>query len=190
MRPHRLFALVILFAAPAGADLYKWVDERGVTHYSDLRPTKLPATARIEPVTNRVSVYSPDKSLLQAVEAARLKKPAPEVPIEHHRSRAPYGAAMQAPPPLTYEPCVLADCAIVSGVQYPHSSTVFHPIRRRPPNLMQAVLPPGAIAGTINSNGAIPGNTAGVSNVLPETMKPGPRMRPMATRHFREPHRQ
>lgn len=184
MRLYIFIALAILFAAPAAADLYKWVDKRGVTHYSDVRPTEPPA-ARIEPVANRVSVYSPDKSLLQAVEAARLKKAAPEVPIEHYRSRVPYAAAMQAPPPLMYEPCVLADCAVVAGVPHAYSSTIVFPIRRRPPNLIQAVLPPGAIAGTINSNGAIPGNSASLNNVVPEKISPGPRVRPLSSRPLR-----
>ncbi len=183
MRPHRFIVLAILFAAPAAADLYKWVDERGVTHYSDRLPTALTAAAKVQPVENRVSVYTSDKSLLQAVEAARLKKGQPELPIEPYRGAA-YAAPMHGASPLTYEPCVLADCA--AGVAYPYPG---FPVRRRPHNLVQAVLPPGAIAGTINSNGAIPGNTAGISNVPPGFMKAGPRVRPMATRHSPDPRR-
>jgi hypothetical protein len=40
---------VILWAAPASAQLYKWTDERGVTHYSE----KPPADKKGAPVTLR-----------------------------------------------------------------------------------------------------------------------------------------
>ena len=183
MRPHLFIGFAILLAAPAAAETYKWVDERGITHYSDRRPTEAPASAKVEPVANRVSVYSPEKSLLEAVAAARFHRPAPEPPLDHPRGRVQYGTAMQGPPPLTSEPCVLTDCAIgAAGVPYPYPVNAFH---RRPPLLVPAVLPPGAIAGTINSNGAIPGNTAGLNNVLPEPVKAGPRMRA----NFPEPRR-
>ena len=189
MRAHRFIALAILFATPVAAELYKWVDERGVAHYSDRRPIELTAAAKVETVENRVSVYSPDKALLQAVEAARLKRSQPEAPIDPYRGPAPYAAPMHAPPPVAYQPCMLADCAIVSGVQYPYPSNVVFPVRRRPPNLAQAVLPPGAIAGTINSNGAIPGNSASLNNVVPEKISPGPRLGRMTARRLREPPR-
>jgi hypothetical protein len=189
VRPHKFIALAILFATPAAAELYKWVDGRGGTHYSDRPPIELTAAAKVETVKNRVSVYSPDKALLQAVEAARLKKSQPEAPIESYRGPAPYAAPMHAPPLAAYQSCMLADCAIASGVQYPYPSNVVYPVHRRPPHLVQAVLPPGAIAGTINSNGAIPGNSASLNNVVPEKISPGPRLGRMTARPLREPPR-
>jgi hypothetical protein len=189
VRPHKFIALAILFATPAAAELYKWVDGRGVTHYSDRAPIELTAAAKVEPVKNLVSVYSPDKALLQAVEAARLKKSQPEALIDPYQGPAPFAAPMHAPPPVAYQPCVLADCAIVSGMQYPYPSNGVFPVHRRPPNLVQAVLPPGAIAGTINSNGAIPGNSTSLNNVVPEKISPGPRVAPLMSRSLREPPR-
>ena len=166
MRLYIFIALAILFAAPAAADLYKWVDERGVTHYSDLRPTKLPATARVEPVTNRVSVYSPDKSLLQAVEAARLKKAAPEVPIEHYRSaslmRLPSSSA--AAHVRTVRACRLRSRGGRSICLLIHDS---FSVRRRPPNrskrFCRRARSPAPSTATARSR-----NSASLNNVVPE----------------------
>src|SRR5882762_11967568 len=56
--------VVILLAAtggPACAQIYKWVDAAGKTHYSDTAPMdgKKPGT-----VADRISVYAPDPTLL------------------------------------------------------------------------------------------------------------------------------
>src|SRR5213594_1286813 len=61
-----LVSVVILLAAavgPAHAQIYKWVDEAGKTHYSDTAPMdgKKPDT-----VTDRISVYAPDPLLARA----------------------------------------------------------------------------------------------------------------------------
>jgi|GEM_PF-2881744 len=45
MRIRLVFAALLLSAGPAGAQVYKWVDERGVTHYSE-RP---PAAVKTKP---------------------------------------------------------------------------------------------------------------------------------------------
>ncbi len=56
-----------LAVSPARADLYKWVDEAGVTHYSDHAPTTSSATV----VPERISVYKPDPGLLRAMSAPK-----------------------------------------------------------------------------------------------------------------------
>lgn len=38
MRAHALAVLAVALALPAAAELYKWVDEKGVTHYSETPP--------------------------------------------------------------------------------------------------------------------------------------------------------
>lgn len=57
-------------ALSAGAQTYKWVDERGVVTYSNTPP---PATGgqpkRIDAVAERVSVYTPDAELQQAMKS-------------------------------------------------------------------------------------------------------------------------
>src|SRR4029434_5931416 len=132
---------------------------------------------------NRISVYSADPALLQAVEAARTRRGQPETASVPYRAPA-YAAPVHAPA-LTNETCEFVDCA-ASGVPYPYPGAF---VRRHPHNLVQAVLPPGAIAGTINSNGAIPGNTAGTNSVPAETFRAGPRMKPLQSRQFPDPQR-
>ncbi len=43
-----LAVLLLLGAGPAGAQVYKWVDGKGVTHYSDTPPPAAPAGTRVE----------------------------------------------------------------------------------------------------------------------------------------------
>src|SRR5262245_11890783 len=35
-----LIAALVLFSAPAAAQIYRWVDQNGVVHYSNVRPPK------------------------------------------------------------------------------------------------------------------------------------------------------
>lgn len=44
--------LVLLFACPVCAEIYKWVDEKGNTHYSDSKPDHLPATTVDAPINH------------------------------------------------------------------------------------------------------------------------------------------
>lgn len=75
-----LFALAVLgpLAQPAGAQLYRWVDERGVVNYGDTPP----ANAR------QVTPLNPDKSGVSVVpglsreEMDRAKKSAEQARIE------------------------------------------------------------------------------------------------------------
>ena len=47
--------------------LYKWVDERGVTNYSNQPPADPKAAKTVRPVEDRLSVYSPDQGMVQAI---------------------------------------------------------------------------------------------------------------------------
>src|SRR5438552_9383584 len=59
-------------SGPAHAQIYKWVDEAGKTHYSDTAPT---AGKNLDKVADRISVYTPDPALL--ARAAARPEPAP-----------------------------------------------------------------------------------------------------------------
>ena len=49
--------LALASAAPlARAEIYKWVDENGVTNYSNTPPASRKATTRVQPVEDRISV--------------------------------------------------------------------------------------------------------------------------------------
>src|SRR5262245_23899908 len=65
-----LYLLALLAAAPAQAELYKWVDAKGVTNYSSAPPT---AKAKPTVVEDRVSVIPADPAWKEAaaISAAR-----------------------------------------------------------------------------------------------------------------------
>ncbi len=62
-----LLAAAGLAVSAAHAGLYKWIDDDGVTHYSDQAPAKKAATL----VEERVSIYQPDPALVRAMSAPR-----------------------------------------------------------------------------------------------------------------------
>jgi len=69
--------ILVLFASlcvgePATAQpLYKWVDERGITNYSNDPPAPALTANKLTRVENKISVYTPDDSFMQAVKATR-----------------------------------------------------------------------------------------------------------------------
>jgi hypothetical protein len=63
MKTPSLVSAVILLAAasgPAHAQIYKWVDEAGKTHYSDAAP----AGGKASTIADKVSVYTPDPTII------------------------------------------------------------------------------------------------------------------------------
>jgi hypothetical protein len=77
MKTSSLVSIVILLAAasgPAHAQIYKWVDDSGRTHYSDKAP---PSAKGVGTVADRVSTYT-----------------APEAPITLAQPAAPANAAL------------------------------------------------------------------------------------------------
>ena len=58
-----LLLAMVLAAAPALAETYKWVDERGVVNYSNAPPANATAAKALKTVSERISVYQPDPNL-------------------------------------------------------------------------------------------------------------------------------
>ena len=58
-------------SATASAQLYKWIDERGITNYSNDAPPAATTANKLTRVENKISVYTPDESFMQAVKATR-----------------------------------------------------------------------------------------------------------------------
>src|SRR5438045_3727265 len=56
-----------VMALPAQAQMYKWVDDKGVVSYSNTPPAT--STKKVEAVPERVSVYTPDAELKHALSA-------------------------------------------------------------------------------------------------------------------------
>jgi uncharacterized protein DUF4124 len=79
-RPIVLVALFLAATCATSAELYKWVDEKGVTNYSNEPPKGVKAT----PVTvdDRISVYTPDEATTKSMERAkeRLARPPQALP--------------------------------------------------------------------------------------------------------------
>jgi hypothetical protein len=67
----RRAALALLLAAnTAAAQVYKWVDTGGVTHYGNHPPPG----AAAQPVGDRMNVYQPDAPLDEAIGTARIEQ--------------------------------------------------------------------------------------------------------------------
>lgn len=123
---HTLFKLSVLLAAslvgaPASAQLYKWVDARGVTNYSSERPADSQSAKQLTQIENKVSFYTPDAPVMQAVKALQerrnkaLSEPEPERQAVHV-----IGALPQSP----YDLCLASG---LSGCGDPYSNNTYYP---------------------------------------------------------------
>jgi len=169
-----------LTASAQLARMYKWVDDRGVVTYSDRRPIDQKVIDGVQHVSRTISLYTPDPALLQAVAAARQGWTQPHADAGSPRSFAP----ASAPGPMPFDPCAQTDCTEFSP--YRGGYAVRHPRQ----HVVQAVLPAGAIAGTVNANGTIPGQTGG-NAILPGPFNylPAPAGKARAARGPLEPPR-
>jgi hypothetical protein len=66
-----LILALVLASAPVSAELYKWIDERGITNYSGEPPPAAATANKLSRVENKLSVYTPDDAVLQATKAVR-----------------------------------------------------------------------------------------------------------------------
>jgi len=71
VRHAALLIAALSASGQADAQTYKWVDERGQTTYSNTPPTVGKLPKRIDPVAERVSVYTPDATITRAMEEDR-----------------------------------------------------------------------------------------------------------------------
>ena len=73
-RPAILVLLLVLAPAfAAAAELYKWIDEKGVTNYSNAPPARTPDGKPATLVEDRLSVYTPEEPVTQALERAKAR---------------------------------------------------------------------------------------------------------------------
>ena len=185
--------LVILLAAtggPACAQIYKWVDEAGKTHYSDQAPA---GGKKLDTVADRISVYAPDPSLRARAAATPEQNPVLSDRVDRlerqlHAERlarqqvelAAFTQASQA----AYERCLSerrVDCDSYGGIMPYAGPIAVVPVRHRRPILVRTsftgltagnLVGPGIMPGTFNGPNAI---TAG--NVTFRTGIPVPRTR-------------
>jgi len=183
MRPSTLIRFPVIFsafllAAPAAAaDLYKWVDEHGVTNYSNELPAKAKAAKKLTNIEDRLSVYTPDKHLLQAVEASRQKALDDVKSGRYERQlEAEHLARLRSGPssptlPQGYDPCLdaanvdLCNNRVYSGL--PYSGAPVAVLGRHSRFLPQPQITPGTTAGNVvGFNGFMPGQSAFVPGTL------------------------
>jgi hypothetical protein len=190
---------VLVAGTPAWAQVYKWVDENGVTHYSDQSPAKRQGVKKLDIVTDRLSVYTPDPSLVRPPEhlgddpglSARMDRLERQLQIERQARR--YAAAAQDQAFMAaYEQCVAdrrVDCDGVGGY-YPFAASVvvaaFRHRRFSPVAFPHAT---GLTAGNVvDFPGIMPGNFNGSSAITAGTVVPfragviSPRVRGSARR--------
>jgi len=177
---------VILLAAavgPAHAQIYKWVDEAGKTHYSDQAPA---GVKKPDTVADRISVYAPDPSLLARAAAPAAPDPALSNGLDglerqlqterlaRAQQQAELASLTQASQSV-YERCVAerrVDCDAYGGAMPYAGPIAVVPVRHRRPILVRTsftalgagnVVRPGIMAGTFNGvgRGIMPGTFNG-----------------------------
>jgi Domain of unknown function (DUF4124) len=172
-----LAGVVLLGAAtPAlSAQLYKWVDERGVTNYSNQPPADPDAAKNLGPVEGNLSVYSPDPTLTRAVAARRQESDsrdlAERVDYLERELAAERLARQYAPPAVALSvPCQSGDCYGNYPGYYPGgiAGGGFFPVGQRHKRLVQIQLPLGVTAGNVvGMSGYIPGQSALAASLAP-----------------------
>jgi len=161
-----MMCAAIFAASNPAAQIYKWVDENGVTNYSNQRPADSGMSRQVAVVDSNISVYTPDPGLAQAVDAFRMRSnaigvnaAAPETSPANQ-----YAAPVYVPVAVASDPCAdyrAAHCNEIYSGYYPYAPVAGHHAYRRQRRIPQILLRPGAIAGqVVGMDGYIPGNSA------------------------------
>jgi len=143
----------VLATAAASAELYKWVDERGVMNYSNEPPLDPKAAKKLVRVENKLSVYTPDEAFMQAVKALRdrsikaLSEPAPEPQASQ---------SARAQPQSPYEQCLASGrpgCDTLYDSYYPAylPGAVYLPAGRIQPTRFLTPYPLGSASSATRS---------------------------------------
>src|SRR5688572_17488694 len=101
------FAILLLASAPTAAgEMYKWVDERGVVNYSNEPPPKTKGATAPTIVEDRVSVYTPEKAVTEAIQREKDGRGRPAASVQREPEPARNARAAPPPPPQpVYDPC-------------------------------------------------------------------------------------
>jgi hypothetical protein len=155
--------MVILVAAPASAQMYKWVDENGVTNYASKPPSPSKAAKKFVTVADRISVYTPESAVTRALEAGASRNEGMlskridslERRLEAERQARELAAAAEArASQAAYDLCVAerrVDCDGSTGY-YPYGpAVVFAPFQHRQPRFVPVVAVTGVTAGNVTA---------------------------------------
>ena len=161
---HAFLALVaVLVGASANvhAQVYKWVDQNGVTNYAAKPPTQTNSVKKLDVVAERLSVYAPDKAVLRALSSASsrndptlsnridwLERQLAAERLARQYAAAGEAGAMQA----AYEQCLSqrrVDCDSLNGY-YPYAPFAVAVTRHR--NRQQPFFPNNSLSGVTAGN--------------------------------------
>jgi hypothetical protein len=165
--------LAALAASAAHAQIYKWVDERGVVNYSNQPPSDRGVADRFETVEKGISVYMPDANLMRAVKDARrgIGWIEDTATTGYPHTAAPRAQQYAAPATTVGTPdsCAGSRAIYCYSGHYPHfydgAPVLLH---RQPRQIPQIQLTPGTTAGHVaGTEGHIPGNSAAASGRFP-----------------------
>jgi len=153
MKTSSLASIVMVLAAasaPAHAQIYKWVDASGKTHYSDTAPAGGKNTATL---ADRVSVYTPDAPVARA-EPVVVASPALSERVDNLERQLQYERLARQQVELAYAPGPQAD---YGGYAYPVAVPVRRHLRAKPirPFPGANVVGPGIMPGTFNGPNAV-----------------------------------
>jgi hypothetical protein len=164
-----LVSVVILLAAtggPAHAQIYKWMDETGKTHYSDQAPA---GGKKIDTVADRISVYAPDPALLARAAATAGSDPVLSDRVDrlerqlHAERLARQQYELAALSQAGYERCLAerrVDCDSYGGTMPYAGPIAVVPVRHRRPILVRTSFT-GLTAGNVVGRGIMPGTFNG-----------------------------
>ncbi len=110
-----ILVLLALAAPPLQAETFKWVDEKGVTNYSNAPPPSGKTAKSVRTVEDRISTYETDPSLKSAMQNYRRADYAEAEWLQRQQIMAMRAAYTDCPP---YRP----DChndGYRSGAYYP-----------------------------------------------------------------------
>ncbi len=161
-------AVILLTAAagPAHAQIYKWVDEAGKTHYADTAPTR---AKKVDTVADRISVYTPDPALFARAAATAGSDPVLSDRVDrlerqlHAERLARQQYELAAFSQAAYERCVSerrVDCDGYSGTMPYAGPVAVVPLRHRRPIRVRASFT-GLAAGNVAGPGIMPGTFNG-----------------------------
>ncbi|SRR5712691_4637738 len=175
--------LLVTAGGPARAQIYKWVDDAGKTHYSDQAPA---SGRKVGTVADRISVYSPDPSLLARAAATPEQNPVLSDRVDrlerqlHAERLARQQYELAAFSQAAYERCLAerrVDCDSYGGTMPYAGPIAVVPVRHRRPVIVRTSFT-GLSAGNVVGPGIMPGTFNGVSavtagNVVGRGIMPG-----------------
>jgi len=118
-----LVVVLLLVARSLCAETYKWVDERGVTNYSNNPPANAKLAKKVQVVEERLSIYTPDPALSRAIQVRPpMSAPIPYAPAGAYAPQQ-YAVATQA----MYDDCVAQRHVDCNGASYPYGGYGYFP---------------------------------------------------------------